>query len=307
MSFLVTFKAVAEIIFISIFGYLIVKKKILSSKSMEIFSKFIIDVTLPCFIISNFIQGFNWSNLFQILFFPLYALVIILAGVLLGYLLAISFKVKKDIRGVTAGISAIGNYGYLPMALVIALLPPSEVTEALIDIFFFVVVGNLLTWSWGIYLITHKKKKFRPGIPFYAALLGLAIGGSPAKEYIPHLILEPLSQIGKITIPLALFTLGGILATFSWKDKELNKKSISISLLVKLLLLPLIVCVILRFIPLAKVPKMVVIIEAASPPAVALSLIATRYKSNASLVSASLFIAYLISIFTLPLFLAISM
>jgi len=307
MGFLVTFKAVAEIIFISIFGYLIVKKKILSLESMEIFSKFIIDVTLPCFIISNFIQGFDWSNLFQVLFFPAYALVIILTGVLLGYLLAIFFKIKKDIRGVTAGISAIGNYGYLPMALVIALLPPSEVTEALIDIFFFVVVGNLLTWSWGIYLITHKKKKFRPGIPFYAALLGLAIGGSPAKEYIPHLILEPLSQIGKITIPLALFTLGGILATFSWKDKELSKKSISISLLVKLLLLPLIVCVILRFIPLDRVPKMVVIIEAASPPAVALSLIATRYKSNTSLVSASLFIAYLISIFTLPLFLAISM
>lgn len=307
MGFLVTFKAVAEIIFISIFGYLIVKKKILSSESMEIFSKFIINVTLPCFIISNFIQGFDWSNLFQVLFFPLYALIIIFAGVLLGYLLAIFFKIKKDIRGVTAGISAIGNYGYLPMALVIALLPPSEVTEALIYIFFFVVVGNLLTWSWGIYLVTHKKKKFRPGIPFYAALLGLAIGGSPAKEYIPRLILEPLSQIGKITIPLALFTLGGILATFSWKDKELSKKSISISLLVKLLLLPLIVWGILRFIPLAKVPKMVVIIEAASPPAVALSLIATRYKSNASLVSASLFIAYLISIFTLPLFLAISM
>jgi len=307
MSFLVTFKAVIEIIFISIFGYIVVKKRILSSESMDIFSKFIIDVTLPCFIISNFIQGFDWSNLFQVLFFPLYALVIILAGVFLGYLLSIFFKIKKEIRGVTAGMSAIGNYGYLPMALVIALLPPSEVTEALIDIFFFVVVGNLLTWSWGIYLVTHKKKKFRPGIPFYAALLGLAIGGSPAKEYIPSLILEPLSQIGKITIPLALFTLGGILATFSWKDKELSKKSISISLLVKLLLLPLIVWGILRFIPLAKVPKMVVIIEAASPPAVALSLIATRYKSNASLVSASLFIAYLISMFTLPFFIAISM
>ena len=307
MGFLVTFKAVAEIIFICIFGYLIVKKKILSSESMEIFSKFIIDVTLPCFIISNFIQGFNWSNLFQVLFFPVYALVIIFAGGLLGYLLSISFKVKKEIRGVTAGISAIGNYGYLPMALVVAILPSSEASEALIDIFFFIAIGNLLTWSWGMYLITHKKKKFRPGIPFYAALLGLAIGGSPAKEYIPHLILEPLSQIGKITIPLALFTLGGILATFSWKDKELSKKSISISLLVKLFILPLIVWGVLKFIPLAKIPKMVVIIEAASPPAVALSLIATRYKSNTSLVSASLFIAYIISIFTLPLFLAISM
>jgi len=307
MGFLVTFKAVIEIIIISIFGYLIVKKKILSSGSMEIFSKFIIDVTLPCFIISNFIQGFNWSNLFQVLFFPAYALIIIFAGVLLGYLLSISFKVKKDIRGVTAGISAIGNYGYLPMALVTAILPSSEASEALIDIFFFIAIGNLLTWSWGIYLITHKKRKFRLGIPFYAALLGLAIGGSPAKEYIPHLILGPLSQIGKITIPLALFTLGGILATFSWKDKELSKKSISISLLVKLFLLPLIVWAVLEFIPLAKVSKMVVIIEAASPPAVALSLIATRYKSNTSLVSASLFIAYILSIFTLPLFLTISM
>jgi len=157
MGFLVTFKAVIEIIIISIFGYIVVKKKILSSESMEIFSKFIIDVTLPCFIISNFIQGFNWSNLFQILFFPAYALIIILTGAILGYLLSVSFKVKKDIRGVTAGVSAIGNYGYLPMALVVAILPSSEVSEALIDIFFFIAAGNLLTWSWGVYLITHKK------------------------------------------------------------------------------------------------------------------------------------------------------
>jgi len=305
MSFLTTFKAIAEILLISMLGYIVVKRRILSAQNMGIFSKFIIEVTLPCFILSNFIRGFDWSNLFPVLFFPLYAFIIILTGMFLGYLLAVTLKVKRKIRGVTAGISGIGNYGYLPMALVISLLPSSEVSEALIDIFFFIAVGNLLTWSWGVYLITHQREKFRPDAPFYATLLGLFIGGSPGKNYVPHLILEPLSLIGKITVPLALFTLGGILATFSWKDKELNKKSISISLIVKLLLLPTIVWGVLKYFPLPEVPKMVVIIEAASPPAVALSLIATRHKSNTSLVSASLFIAYLMSIFTLPFFLTI--
>ena len=111
-------------------------------------------------------------------------------------------------------------------------------------------------------------------------------------------------MVGDCTLPLAIFVVGAGLAEIEF-SRKINKQALFFIFLTKLVLLPALVIFILFGIKMPYLVALLLIIEAAMPPATSLSVIIRHYKKEDYLINPAIFIGHLISIFTIPLFLSL--
>lgn len=177
-------------------------------------------------------------------------------------------------------------------------------SEGLFAATLFYIPSALLVYSWGVY--TASKKHWKESIKeifkvplIYAALLGLILNLSGIT--VPKLIIDPLNFIGLMAIPLILIILGHNLSKV--KIKSLPTTFLASFLRMGMGLL-LGIAVVYLF-NLQGIFRAVVILDAAMPAAVFSSVLATKYKNEADLVSSVVFVTTVISLITIPLLLMI--
>ncbi|PIZ83816.1 MAG: hypothetical protein COX96_06655, partial [Candidatus Omnitrophica bacterium CG_4_10_14_0_2_um_filter_44_9] len=110
--------------------------------------------------------------------------------------------------------------------------------------------------------------------------------------------------LGRCAIPLSILVVGGNLAALR-TNRVSDIKPISYSLLVKLVILPLIF---LGFVLIVKPQPLVgllIILQAAMPPAALLSVITKNQNQAGRLVNQAIFYGHILSILTIPLVLAL--
>jgi predicted permease len=253
------------------------------------------------------LQDFRFNLYPQWWLFPLLSIVITLAGLIVGFLFMGLIRGQQH-RLQFLSLVTFQNSGYLPLALIAALLPPEQASPMFIYLFLFLLGFNLVIWSLGVYLLTFQRaQKFELGSlfspPVIATILGLAVIALGGNKFIPALILRPLRQVADCTLPLALFVVGGSLASIQLK--HIDKKAVSLMILAKMLILPLAgLWVIIKL----KVPYLLgllLILELAVPPATSLTVIIRHYKKEDLLISQGVLLANIVSLLTLPVFLSL--
>jgi predicted permease len=218
---------------------------------------------------------------------------------------------SREDRGLFLSLSAIQNSGYLPIPLAAAVLPKELLPPGLLLIFVYMLVMGLIFWSAGIWLITEGSvRDWRNNIrktvnpPIITLLFGLLFLWAPLREGYQSLAVlrESLDLIGNTTVPLVMFVLGG-----SLRDTSLIKRSggivTGISSLVKLAVIPACTLMAVRFIPMERTFAFVLVLQAAMPAALNHIVVARRYGGNVPLTARTLFVQYLLSLATMPLFL----
>jgi len=217
-------------------------------------------------------------------------------------------------RGTIMALCAFQNNAYLPVPLVMALLAPPDAARARFMIGIFVLFFNPLLWTVGAHLLGEEVPRGRrvatflrrvANGPFLSVLAGLAL-----KEYflqtggaMPAAVLTFVKTLGAATVPLAMVVLGAILAEAHW-SRDFEPRAIIVVMAVKMAVVPLIALAWLRTVPnLDPILKLVVLVESAAPPATNIMLVTKRYGGNTSLVAVVLFVTYLASILTMPLWL----
>jgi predicted permease len=153
----------------------------------------------------------------------------------------------------------------------------------------------------------HERKKFEMGSlfspPVIATLVSLVIVFFGLNKFIPDTVLKPLRMVGDCTLPLAMFVVGGSLASIHLR--HVDKKAVFFMVLAKLIILPVLgLWLIVKF----KLPELIgllIIMQLAVPPATSLSVITRHYKKEDLLISQGVFFGHLLSIITLPLFLSL--
>jgi predicted permease len=203
---------------------------------------------------------------------------------------------------------AFQNSGYLPLALIAALLPKERINPMFIYLFLFLLGFNLVMWSLGVYLLTFARaKRFELGSffspPVIATIFSLIFVFLGLNEFVPEAILKPLRIVGDCTLPLAMFVVGGNLADMHLVS--LDKKAIFLMSLAKLIILPLLgLALIIKF----KLPEslgLLILMQLAMPPATSLSIIVRHYHKEDLFISQAVFLGHLLSLITIPLFLSL--
>lgn len=280
-------------------GWIIQKTNLLEKEFSKGLSTFILYVSLPALIIKSMNYEFNlelMENSFILLIggFLFYAIAYIIAKIL-GRLL----KAKEPQLGIYEFIMIFGNVGFMGYPVVKILFGDLGIFYAAM----FNLSFNIYIWTVGIYLIRkgegHKfsfKLLVNPGT--ISLLIGLILFISSIN--LPQVVMDVLGSIGGTTTPLSMITIGMILGkgenkiwVFPWK--------LWIAALVRLLVLPLLCFVILKFVSFPKMIETIMIILTGMPTAALCAIFANKYESDYQLASRGIMMTTFLSMFTIPI------
>jgi predicted permease len=306
-SFRITGLAVMQIFFLAALGYFFIKREILGHEGLDALSRLVIEITLPILIFCQLVKDFSFTLYSNWWVFPLISIAINIIGLVVGFLF-IGFIRGQQHKLQFLSLISFQNSGYLILALVAALLPAEKVDTMFIYIFLFLLGFNLVIWSVGVYMLTFvRTKKFELGSlfspPVIATLFSLLFVFFGLNKFVPDTVLKPLRMVGDCTLPLAMFVVGGNLASIHLG--RIDKKAMCLAILAKLIVLPALGLVLVINLKLPQLLGLLILMQLAVPSATTLSLIVRHYKKEDLLVSQGIFLSHILSLLTIPLFLSL--
>lgn len=327
-----SFKSVSTIIFACVAGALLVRFKVLNDEHLKFLSKIVFIVMLPCLLFTKVAGNDKLGELLKTSWIlPLSCVFYIILGCGLGFIAAKLCRPKKEFFNGVVAASGFANSGYMPIPMVIvvtAIFPCfiNQKNSAIIGVSYvsaYLLAFSPLAWSLGYSLVAGRKVKeiklshLLPP-PVIAILSGLIIGLLPGREILckPEGFLFSIFGAAELvaagTIPCALIVLGGKLSHGPVRG-IVNKRTIFSVIMIKLIILPIIgiayVSSLRKFglIPMDSLLALVLILEAAVPPATNLVLMCALEHKNEKEMATLLFWLYISSIPTITIFIIISM
>ena len=247
-----------------------------------------LNIFIPALVFASLVeQQFDFN---QYAFLAIAGVLLIIATALVAVICARVVTTQYKTIAPTMMFHNAGNIGLPLMTLALG----SEGLAAAVILF---LIGNLLHFGLGTYMLDHQAKWTRslssPAI--IAALLALSLQSQAIM--VADFVLLPIQMLGNIAVPLMLFALGIQLARANFDFWRLGLSiglispiiGVSLSLLLALML------------PLDNIQTAALVLFGALPPAVMNFLFAQRYCQEPGKVSAIVMLGNILALFTLPL------
>ena len=130
---------------------------------------------------------------------------------------------------------------------------------------------------------------------------------SGMSQHIPKTIINAIDLTGTALVPIANFTLGAVLGTISLKMWPSFSDTIRV-LSVKFILIPLVAVIFMLMLNLQDTNSLlsdVILIQAVSPPAIAILIQIKNYGGDAQRSGSMMLISYALCILVIPLWMAL--
>lgn len=306
-SLKITLNGVVPAFCLGLIGFFLLKWKLLREEGLDTLSWLVINVTLPLLIFYRLAAGFDFARFPEWWMLPLLSCAITFAGLIAG-LLFISFVKGGEKKMQFLSLVSFQNSGYLPLVMAASFFSGEKLDAALIYLFLFLLGFNLLLFSLGVYLLTHKSGRgFAPqdflNAPVIATLAGFAFVVMRINAFIPRPVSAALSMAGDCTMPLAMFVVGGNIAAI--KLSKIDKGGVSLVLLAKLVLLPAAGLALVYWLKIPDLFGLLIVLQLAMPPATNLSVLIRQYRQEDLLVSQGIFFGHVAALVTIPVFLSL--
>ncbi|MFB1049773.1 AEC family transporter [Paraliobacillus sp. JSM ZJ581] len=212
---------------------------------------------------------------------------------------------KRQLSGLILASSFMnnGNYG---APLVLLVFGETGFHYAVI----LMVLQQLIMCTVGIYVAaqggqteqTYSPLKEVIKVPIvYGALAGVIFNGLEIR--LTQEITTVVNMLADAAIPTVMIVLGMQLATISLKKIEFG--NLSIALVIRLAIAPVIAAIITLFLPIDEMAKQIMILTAAMPTAANTTMYAVKFNAKPMFVSSATLTSTLLSVITLPIVLAI--
>ena len=273
-------------------GVITVKIRIVDEHTRFSVSDLILNVFLPCNILSSFL-GANRSQLPSLGIILLVSLGIIVFSFLFS--LVIYRKTGPEQRKVLLYATIISNASFVGNPVVESIFGLEGLTYASA----YLIPLRMSLWTVGLAVFTGgrgnlKKVLFHPCLlATYAGLIIMISGFTP-----PSLVSRLTFSLGNCTTPLSMIVVGNILAMVDPK-KLINTMTIWFAF-IRLLLIPLFVMgILLIFRPDPMISGIAVILSGMPAP-VTTTILADKYGADRELACKIVFVSTILSIVTIP-------
>ncbi len=282
-----------------VIGYIAHKAKLLSPSSDRLLTKIVINIALPCSCINSVLSGRVTISPNEVLLFIVLALLVVAVPFFVFYYLPNIMRVPKSDRGLYRFMIVFGNCGFMGFPVIQTLFGAS----AGFYVALFLIPYNLLSYSLGIMLVSggggRSLKKVLLNVPFISAVITVIIYAAGIRT-APQVILSTVSSVGGLMSPLAMLVTGSTLAAVPLKEVFTEWRIYPVTF-VRLIVCPVVVCLILGLFLRDHTMLGVLTVEAGMPIAVNATMFSLAYGGNETLASKSVFISTLLSIATIPL------
>lgn len=235
---------------------------------------------------------------------------IIVLGYPVAYVMGWLFGLAKGGgRRTFSIIAAIQNYGYLPLPIIAILFPDEPGPIALVFIHGLGV--EIALWTVGLLILSrHPGAPWRKLIngPFLSVVISLTLNYSHAYILIPDVVRTAMKMLGSTAIPISIFMIGATIGRLYdrsiWSEAG---RTASASVLTRLIILPAMILMIVRFLPVPEDLVKVLVIQAGMPAAIFPIVVARLYDGHVPTAIKVVLITSFASIITAPAVIAFGM
>ena len=301
MSFWDTLGQMLVILFAIACGYAANHLGILGGETDKKISRLLLTVTMPCMIVGTVCTGDQLPEASVVL--GVLEVSLVFYGLEFAFALIVPHLLggTPGQKGVWRYTLAFPNVGFIGYPVAVALFGP----EALFYAVILVLPFNLLSFTLGPLMLTGAKRfslrqTFSPCVT--ASLLALLLALTRWRP--PAVIGEAVDFVGDITVPLSLLFVGSLLAGLPL-GRMLASLRLWILTAVRLLVLPVVLFPILRWMGTDTMILGIAITQMAMPVAVNGSLLCMEYGGDAECMAQITLVSTAASIVTIPLIAAL--
>ncbi|WP_079710436.1 AEC family transporter [Paraliobacillus ryukyuensis] len=265
--------------------------------------------TMAIYLLSPFLafQTFyqNPINL-DYIYLSVYLLALCIICITICYVIGFLKKWSKQDRSGFILASSFMNNGNYGTPLVLLVFGEIGFNYAVI----LMVLQQLIMCTIGIYIAAQGSEQKQQTSPLKEVLKVPIIYGALAGMLcniiditLPDEVTSVINMVANAAIPTIMIVLGMQLATISLKKLEVGK--LSMALVLRLALAPMIAYVITLFLPVDEMVKQIMILMAAMPTAANTTMYAVQFNARPAFVSSATLTSTLLTIITLPIVLTI--
>lgn len=278
-------QSVLSIVLMISIGYILSHKGWFDEKTPKLFARLMIDISIPALMVSNILSSFDKDKLVS----SGIGLVIPFAAISISYAISMVisrvFRIKHERRGTFQLLCAFSNTIFVGLPVAISLF--GQESSAFVFLYYF--ANTTLFWTIGIYGIRqdsteHReqlftlsafKKIFSP--PFMGFLTGIILIMLRVK--LPIFIMNAAKYMGNLSIPMSMIYIGMIIYSIGFKELKIDKDVIAL-LAGRFIITPVIVFVLLQFIPVPDLMRKVFIIVSAMPVMTQSAIVTQAYGGD---------------------------
>ncbi len=264
--------------------------------------KVVVNLLFPCLVFRTTLGNAALAEAGNVVIPPLVGFLTTGIGFIFGWYAGKLLGLSRG-HGLRTFAFAVGvyNYGYIPIPLVDRLFGAETLGVLLVH-----NVGcDLIIWTVGIMLLAGAswrdawRKTFNP--PSISIVIALALNAAGFGDYAPAPLMSAVGAFGLCAVPIGLLVTGGSLYEHIIKPRELlSVPVISMSIVLRLLALPVLFLVAARWLPLSIELKRIMVIQAAMPAGVGPLIIARHYGGHPLTAAQVIFGTTVIGLFVIP-------
>lgn len=297
------------IIMISI-GYYLTHIKWLNEDISKCFAKIVINVALPAYMLSSLMTTFSKNKLESLakgLFIPFLSIAIC-------YFIALFvrrvLKIQKGRRGIFTSMFFNTNSIFVGLPVNVALFGSASLPY----VFLYYIANTVYFWTLGVYCISgdaasdELKKKNRntviavlkrvaspPLLGFIIAIILIMLNIS-----LPKCIMDSLKYTGDLTTPLSMLFIGINMYNIKLRSIKFTKDIWGV-FIGRFIASPLVVFLIVCFLPMPKLMKEVFIIQSTMPVMVNTAIVAKTYGADTKYASVMVTLTTIFCMVTIPI------
>lgn len=285
-------------------GFVCVKTGYLKSEIRDSISKIIIRITLPLLMITSLTKlTLDHNKVVNSITTVIAAYIIIGLMYFAGVLCAKMFRLEKPKALIHICMTCFGNVVFIAYPLIQALYGD----EGLLYAALFAFANDCWLWTVGVYTMSkakgsggsftaNLKRLITPStigflISLFMLITGLRFTG---------IIKDVLTNVGGITTYLSMLFIGMTLAMVDFRHIY-KRISLFVLTAVKMLIIPALLILVLKYIPIDPLVKAVLVLQTGIPTSTVLVILTTDYGCDTIYSAEGVFITTLLSLGTLPL------
>ncbi|MEQ8819961.1 MAG: AEC family transporter [Sumerlaeia bacterium] len=318
---------------VSALGFVAVRRRWLGDEAISALTRLVIDIIVPATLMVGMLAGLDRSTLAEGGVVILIMLGTTLTGLLFGWLAGVLWPGGTPVSNrALAALCAFQNGIYLPLPLVLSLIPEEQHARGAVLVGCAVIVLSSIQWTLGVWLLRSddqlavaRTAKWRDSVrgafspPVTGLLIGAVLAGiaplAQAARDVPsaplwaQIVVDTLQTIAQAMAPLAMMLLGMLIGRSELR-RVLTLRSVAIPSLWRLIVAPALVYAAMELGPLGWIGSLVglvLLVEAAAPPAVNLGVAARRYGGDWETTSSVMLPMYALSLLTIPVWVALAL
>ncbi len=288
-----------EIFLLLLAGYFLGKKGLLNTGTRDQLTDIVVYIILPCSILKSFEMDLSAEVLqstFQVLAAAL--------GIQLFYWFLNCFLYRRfpeEEQTACKYSTMVTNASFVGMPIASALYGQTGLLYASI----FVVPQRIFMWAYGLPMYTAVSKKeivkkvvTHPCV--FSIFLGIGIMALYSNGiYLPKALSDTLGALGDCTTALCLVVIGSVLSDL--KPREMLSARALLFSFYRLLLIPILLALILKFTPLDELSRQICVLMSAMPAPTTTVILAQKYNRNPAFASKLMVTSTLLSLVTIPI------